>query len=380
MNVLQVVPSISAESSGPSYSVPGLCSGLCAAGCDVRLYFAGDDPHRKMVFPYYACPMSKFPHPRLGRSPELLRLLKKACRQADVIHSNSLWMYPNVYPAWAVRDTRCKLVTTPRGTLTAWSLERHKWRKRLFGVYAQYAALKATDLWHATSESEYEEIRGLGYKQPICILPNGIDISTSELQIEKFDRRRMFFLSRIHPKKNVDLLIRVWASLEGMFPDWDLSIVGPDDNAYAVEMKGLARRLGCRRVRFEGELRGLKKQMFVASSECLVLPTHSENFGMVVAEALALGIPVICSHGAPWNGLCSHDCGWWIPTTEIDFKRCMSDVMRMPRETLSAMGKRGREWMKSEFDWSLIGRKMKMSYEWLLSPQSVERPDWVVVE
>lgn len=382
MNVLQVVPSISAESSGPSYSVPGLCSGLCAAGCDVRLYFAGDDPHRKMDFPYYVCPMSKFPHPRLGRSPELLRLLKEACRQADVIHSNSLWMYPNVYPAWAVRDTQCKLVTAPRGALAAWSLERHKWRKRLFGVYAQYAALKATDLWHATSEKEYEEIRAAGYRRPVAIVPIGIDLPdmSSNVDVRGGERfRRLVFFGRLHRVKAVDNLVLAWEQVARQFVDWELAIAGPDGGVRG-DLEALVSGRRIPRVTFVGELKGSAKYAFLAEADLCVLPSHTENFGVTVAEALACGTPVIASEGTPWKGLVANAAGWWIPVGVAPLVEQLRNSLSRSPEELYAMGANGRDWMRSAFGWRAIGRKMRMAYEWLLSPQSVERPDWVVVE
>ena len=191
-------------------------------------------------------------------------------------------------------------------------------------------------------------------------------------------RKKIITLSRIHQKKNVEMLIRCWAKLENRFADWDLSIVGPDKgNAYADQMKALAKTFGCRRVTFEGELKGECKYKFMAESECEVLPTHSENFGMVVAEALACGTPVICSYGAPWKGLETEKCGWWIPTEEAAFETTMCDVMSMSREELSVMGTRGRDWMRRDFSWKGIGEKMKVAYEWLLHGGDV--PEWVKI-
>jgi len=389
MKVLQVVPSISAESSGPSYSVPAMCNGLHNAGCDVSLHFVGERLRKTFGFPVHAYKFHRLPHPRLGRSPEMLRALKGECKTAQIIHNNSLWMMPNIYPAWAKRGTDCKLVMQPRGTLSEWALSLSKWRKRLVGWYGQDAAMRNADMWVATAESEYEDIRRLGYEQPICILPNGVDLPVlkSDLAQEQSDsaksdlkstRRRMLFLSRIHPKKNVDILLRAWSKLENRYPDWDLSIVGPDkNNGYADEMKVLSGELRCERVKFVGELRGEAKYRYMAESDCFILPTHSENFGMVVAESLACGTPVICSHGAPWEGLNREKCGWWVATDETAITNAMKMVMSMERDELSVMGLRGRDWMKRDFDWNAIGRKMKMAYEWLLG--RVDRPDWVFV-
>lgn len=391
MKVIHVVPAISAESAGPSYSVPALCRGLQKAGCDVTLCFNGESQYIGGGVEVRKFKAHRFPTLKLGRSPKMLEYLKEQCRTADIIHNNSVWMLPNIYPAWAKKGTKCKLVTQPRGTFSEWALSRSKWRKRMVGWLGQYSALRATDMWVATAESEYRDIRRLGFRQPVAILPNGVDLPVLDFGTSKEDngrgnlrtknvRRRMLYLSRIHPTKNVDILLRAWSKLEDEFKDWNLSIVGPDkNNTYADEMKVLAKLLCCERVTFEGELRGEAKYRFMSESDCEVLPTNSENFGMVVAESLACGTPVICSHGAPWAGLVREKCGWWVPTEEGAFEGAMREAMSMPKGKLAEMGLNGREWMRRDFDWYAIGCRMKSAYEWLVG-KNAKPPDWVVLD
>lgn len=381
MKVIHVVPSVGPESAGPSYSVPALCGGLVRSGCDVSLFLKEPLPNRDLPCRAYSFKSAAFPHPRLGRSPWMLKGLREECKTADIIHNNGLWLMPNVYPDWARKGTKCKLVNQPRGTLSKWALSNSKWRKRLFGWLFQNEVLRHTDMWIATAESEYEEIRNLGYRQPVAIIPNGIDIpSVIPIPSKKHnERRRMFFLSRIHPKKNVELLIRAWSSVEEEFPNWELVIVGPDkNNDYADKMKDLAIRLSCRRLSFKGELIGEDKLRFMVESDCIVLPTHSENFGMVIAESLACGIPAICSHGAPWSGLSDHKCGWWIEPAEDVFAATMREVMSMTSAELQRMGRNGIAWMTHDFSWNEMGSRMKSAYEWLWG--RVEKPDYVVTE
>lgn len=376
---IQVVPTISHESSGPSYSVPGLCTGLCAVGCDVSLYFAGDDPHRKMNYPYYVRPVSKFPHPRLGRSPELLRLLKAACSQADVIHSNGLWMYPNVYPAWAVKGTRCKLVTSPRGTLATWSLERHKWRKRLFGVYAQYVALWATDMWHATCEKEYEEIRAAGFRQPVAIVPIGMEIPsvTETARPRNGEKRTVAFFGRIHKVKAVDSLVLAWEKVSASHPNWELVVAGPDGGMVEA-LKAIIAERKITNVRFTGEINGAAKYAFLSSVDLYVLPSHTENFGVTVAEALACGTPVIASMHTPWGGVVENHCGWCVSNDVGTLAVTLDEAMSLPQEMLKGMGVRGREWIRRDFSWEKVGRTMLSAYEWLC--RGGERPACVRVD
>lgn len=382
MKIIQVIPYLRLESSGPTQSVPGMCRGLQHAGCDVTLHSDGPAPQKDFGCPTFFHDIKVFPHPKFLRSPAMLKQLREECQTATIIHNNSLWTMPNVYPLWTCKGTKCKQVLQPRGTLSKWALNNSKWKKRIFGWLFQYAVMRKADMWVATCEDEYQDIRRLGYKQPVAILPNGVDLPMSEDELRAVmprDRRRMYFLSRIHPKKNVELLLRCWAKLESEFADWDLSIVGPDkNNPYADEMKQLVKDLGCQRVTFEGELNGAEKFKFVAESECFVLPTHSENFGMVVAEALACKTPAICSFGAPWEGLNEHQCGWWIPTDMVAFEETMRQVMLMSRDTLAEMGERGRAWMARDFSWDGIGAKLKAAYAWLLGQG--EKPDFVRID
>lgn len=383
MNVIQVTTTIANESDGVANAVRGICAGLKENAVDVSLHCGGALPDKTFPFPIVNSPFKAFPHPSLGRSPQMLDALKQACATADIVHSNGVWMLPNVYPAQAIATLppgqRPKLVTAPHGTFAPWALHHHALRKKLFGRFGgQYAALAATDMWHATVKEEYDDIRRLGYRQPIAIVPNGVDVPL-HIEEPRTQHRRMFFLSRIHPKKKPDLLLRCWAKLEKEFPEWTLSIVGPDkDNPYADEMKQLAQQLRCQRVTFEGELKGDDKYRFMAASDCEVLPTITENFGIVVAEALACQTPVICSQGAPWQGLENEKCGWWIPLNDDAFTETMRKVMQTPRETLQEMGARGRAWMQRDYAWSGIGAKMKAAYAWLLGQG--DRPDWVITD
>lgn len=377
MKVIQVVPDIENMSAGPAYSVPAMTEGLRRNGVEVELYSLGSAGGRRFKFPVRLFKEKWFSHGS-GFSPDMSRAFATAARSVDIIHANSIWQFPSVYPSWAVKHSKCKFVLGPRGTLSQWALNRSRIKKFFFGHLFQYPAMRRVDMFVASCLEEAEDIRRLGYKQPIAIIPNGVDMPET-CQAPSLSRRRMFFLSRIHPKKNVEMLINCWSQLEMDFPDWDLSIVGPDkNNAYADKMKKLVAELNCKRITFEGELKGSDRDKFIMDSECEVLPTHSENFGMVVAEALACGRPVLCSKGAPWSGLIDNHCGWWVEASQTEFLGAMSDVMSQSREMLLSMGANGRLWMAKEYDWVAIGAKMKTAYAWLLGEG--DRPEWVMVE
>ncbi len=370
MNVQQVVPGFSDEAAGPSYSVSGLCRGLAANGVDVTLHALTVPDGVAFPFKVFGYPRSSLPCYRLGHSPKMLRGLRKVCADADIIHNNSLWMFPNVYPAWAVRGTKCKLVTAPRGTLAKWSLKRSYWTKKIFGWLFQNAGLRRTDMFHATSEKEYVEIRAQGYRQPVAIVPIGMDLPKLETFNAEKQRggeaertRKVVFFGRLHKVKGVDRLVRAWGEVaqEG----WELVIAGPDCGMLK-ELKGIVAERNLPRVLFVGEINGHAKYEFLADADIYVLPSDTENFGITVAEALASGTPVIASQGTPWGGLEREKCGRWVPIGVEPLAAALKEMMAMDDAERAAMGERGREWIRRDFAWEGIGAKMKAAYEWLL--------------
>jgi len=375
MRVIHVVPAITEEAAGPSYAVPRLCESLIGRGVDVQLA-ALDWAPMPVSLPYLKTfPLGLGPR-RLGVSPRMRRWLEEeaASGQVDLIHNHSLWMMPNVYPGRASRRGRCPLVVSPRGTLSAWALGRSALRKRIFWRILQAPALRAAACFHATAESEYKDIRRLGFRQPVCILPNGIDLPPFAEKPET-GRRILLFLGRIHPVKGVDLLLRSWQSLEPRFPDWELHVAGPDNGGYLAEMQALAAQLRLERVVFCGPLLGEGKWRAYRAASLFVLPTHSENFGITVAEALAAGTPAIVTKGAPWGGLEKQGAGWWIDIGVDPLVACLEQTLALPAMRLAAMGRAGREWMKSDYSWERIGTQQSLAYRWLL--EGGETPPWV---
>ena len=137
-----------------------------------------------------------------------------------------------------------------------------------------------------------------------------------------------------------------------------------------------AEELGCQRVAFPGEMLNDAKAMAFAESHLFILPTYSENFGLVVAEALSHGVPVVTTRGAPWQGLETHRCGWWTSIDEDGIHAALSDSLARPSAELADMGQRGRRWVEREYGWSRIAEMTETTYEWLLG--GAPRPSWVV--
>ena len=375
LRIVHVVPSIDSEASGPSYSVGALSRALMDAGhasCLVATSTEGGrDADGVRFFPRRAVPF------RLGRSPEMRDWLRATVSAGglDVMHNNSLWMMPNVYPSWAIAGSDVPLVVSPRGTFSPWALRRSRPVKFLFWHAFQKQALGRAAMFHATAESEYMDIRQQGFRQPVVILPNGVDMPALACGPTKEGPRTLLFLGRIHPVKGLDMLLDAWARLEPRHPDWCLKIVGPGEPAHVQAVREQAAALGVARVSFEGPLYGEDKTQAFQQADLFVLPTYSENFGMAVAEALAAGCPVVTTRGAPWAGLVSERAGWWVDIGPDPLEAALQDAMTTSAEDLAALGGRGRAWMQRDFSWDHIASRMVAAYRWVREGGAA--PDWV---
>ena len=372
---IHVVHSIQQEAAGPSYAIPRLCQSLCDLGDVASLHCTGAVPAKcKIPVRTY----DQWPYPsRLGVSPAMSRALREAAVNSHIMHTHSLWMMPNIYPAWATRGSNCRLVVSPHGTLAPWALSKSRWAKRLIWPLQKETLVRAACL-HATAETEYQHIRNIGLRAPVAVISFGIDIPVSRRFSSEDGRRQLLYLGRIDPIKGIDLLLRVWRKVGDVRSEWELRLIGPGSGGYLQHLQELSKTLALQRVSFEGPLYGDDKQKAYQSADLYILPSHTENFGITVAEALANGVPAIVTKGAPWQGLETNDCGWWVNRDERTLCETLQTALSLSRAELREMGERGRSWMQRDFSWGVIGRRMHLTYEWLLGGGPV--PDWVRVK
>lgn len=373
MRLVHVVPHIDQEAAGPSYSVPRLCQSLAACGNQVELTCIAARGDIAGVL------LDLHPQwPILGRfavSTSLVSALGRKAQEVDIVHNHSLWSMVNVAAGWVVPGRRAKLVTSPRGTLSAWALSRSRGVKRVLWPL-QRRALSRADLLHATSDVELQEIRAQGFTAPVAVVPNGIDLPELPSSKAQTGERTLLFLSRIHPTKGLDRLLHAWLQLQPRHPQWRLVIAGRGVAAHVQQVQALAATLGVQRVAFPGPLYGEAKAQAYFGADLFVLPTHSENFGMVVAEALAHGCPAVVSRGAPWPGLEPEGCGWWVDNSVPTLAAALDAAMQLPPEQLAAMGLRGRAWMARDYGWAAIGQKMDAAYRWIVLGGN--KPKWII--
>ena len=376
ISAIEVISSLADEASGTGAFVLRLREALLQVGESVTVAAldAGRAAGTESVLEF----SRGFGPRRLGRSPAMHRWLTNATRDTppDVIHSHNLWMMPNVYPAWAVRRSCCKLIVSPHGALAARALAESAIKKKVFWWLMQHRALKDAACFHATAVSECEDIRRFGFRQPIALIPPGTDIPDI-VPSSPTDRRRLLYLGRLHPIKGLDLLLNAWAALYRMFPEWDLEVVGPDNDypGYRVQLEGLATKLQLQRIAFRGPVYGDEKARAYQQAELFVLPSYSENFGLTVAESLAAATPVVVSKGAPWEGIESHHAGWWVNADLPSLISVLENSLSQSRNDLAVMGMAGRAWMQDEFSWSRVAQMMDRTYSWLA--RNDPRPPWI---
>lgn len=264
----------------------------------------------------------------------------------DLVHVNGIWSPENWVFQKAAQKLGIKVIVSPHGMLEPWIMSNNSWKKKLGLFLYQKKALKNANYIHATANLESANIKALGFKNKICIIPNGIDLNdVKDIKID-YGTKRMVFLSRVHPKKGIELLLEAWRTSNT--EDWTLEIAGNGDENYLHSLIQSAEDL--ENVRFVGALYGNEKWEFIRSADVMVLPTYSENFGIVVAEALASGVPVITTKGTPWEDLEIHKCGWWIDLSVSNLEKTIKKVLETSPAVLEQMGWQGRKLIKEKYE------------------------------
>lgn len=401
MKVLHTIAGISRQAGGPSRSSQGLVAALCKAGVDAWIYsLDGLTPWVQGV-----------------RSLEVWKSggLEVAVREFDLVHIHGIWSWQLHQVAVMCRKAGVPYVIAPRGMLEPWSLKQKWLKKRIARWLYQDRDLKLAAAIHATAESEAEQFRKLGFKNKIIVSPNGVNVPEgaikSKSEVEQRTCRRALFVSRMHPKKGVLELVESWARVKngrcledsrfGGLDGWACELVytmnSEEERAYEQKVKrrvlelGMtygemahgalsvtsgkdsASPLGAVDFIFTGALDDEKKWEAYARADLFVLPTYSENFGIVVAEALWAGVPVITTKGTPWAELEERKCGWWIdlPVAEVEVEgqglkwKALDSALReaMVRKDLREMGAHGRKLVEARYTWSAVCDKMIKGYE-----------------
>lgn len=365
MKIACIVPSLEVRHGGPSQSVRALANHLALAGDEVELLAtqepgdtaapAAGDRAVIRLFP-------RIPPRSISRSPQLRdHLLGTAF---DCFHHHSLWLRPLAYAAAAARSQHRPLVISPRGMMSGWAWRHRRGRKQLAEWFVHPGAFREAAGWHATSPEEADDIRALGFKQPVCVSPNGVALpAEAETAAARAAWHRLcpatqsrpvaLFYSRFHRKKRVRELLDLWRSAPR--GDWLLLVVGTAEDYSAGELSaevGSARDIAV----FDGADRPPP----YAVASLFVLPSHSENFGLVIAEALAAGVPALVTDTTPWTGLAAQSAGWCVSWDS--YGAALARAIATSPAELRSMGGQGRAWMAKDFSWTRAAELLHQFY------------------
>lgn len=288
----------------------------------------------------------------------------------DIVHINCCWMPQCAYAQKLAQQTGYKVVLTPHGMLEPWIIKRHYFTRKLPAlILYQKRAVAMADCLHATAESEKNNILKLGYNPHIEIIANGIDIRNINIKSSWERKKRLLFISRIHVKKGIECLIDSVAAMRNMLQGYEIVIAGEGDKHYIRMLKKKTVDLGVERmIDFVGWVYDNNKWDLIKNSDALILPTFSENFGIVVAEALACGTPVITTKGAPWHDLETWKCGWWIDRDVDSLTNALREFLMLDEKELEEMGRNGRRLVEEKYSSKVMADKMAELYESLMPP------------
>lgn len=376
MKVLHIVPTFYPATyfGGPVFSVYGLCNALSQMP-DVELRVlttdnAGPELRRikpetfPVLFPGgYSVYYFRY---LFGVSVSLSMLFRmpSMIRWADIVHITSVYSFPTIPALLFCKILRKPVVWSPRGALQRWEGSTRPLLKKVWESICNALLDKHRCVLHITSENEAEESGQKITKARIEIIKNGVDIpkENPERVWMPDGKLRLLFIGRLHPKKGMKNLLQAVKILNG---NVILTICGTGDDDYALSLKNMADELGIAEyIHFTGHVEGDEKSRIFWSSDVSVVPSYTENFAMVVAEALAHGVPVIASKGTPWSEIIGHQCGLWVENDPVSLVRAISEIRN---KDLHQMGLNGRRWMEEEFSWAVAAEDMFNVYKRLVN-------------
>ena len=367
IHVVHTIGNIGVNVGGPARTVPALCRHVNETGGSIQceIVTTRDGPFGNNLdtpgVAAHTVPYRAGSHAfRKLLEDHILDVHRRSPDAVVIIHDHGQWLATNRAAAAVSAKHQLTRIVSPRGMLTPWARRHRYWKKQVAWHLFAGRDLRVADALHATSAAEASDLRQVGARQPIVNIPNGVEPwmpAHSEGPLHK--SQTVMFLSRIHVKKGVLELVAAWRAVRPA--GWRLVLAGPDEGRLVSALQLTADDT----VDYVGPLDGEAKWRALQGAGVVILPSHSENFGIVVAEALMAGTPVITTHGTPWSGVQENRCGWWIPLTQAALRGAIAEATSLDAGELAAMGANGRAWVTSAFSWHNIGREMAGVYRWL---------------
>jgi glycosyltransferase involved in cell wall biosynthesis len=380
MRVLHVISGIDPHFGGPGLSMAGLAQAQSAAGLKVAVAatYYGEVPRLasldklrdqgdevRLVGPARGL---------LHRHPAIGPLLERMVAAVDVVHIHALWDEMQCQAARVARAASVPYLFKPCGMLDPWCLAQRRWRKILYLRLRLKRWLDGAAALHFTSRTEQRLAMPLGLEAPAIVESNGVDLKEFENLPARGGFRARFpsigsrplvlFLSRVHPKKGLDLLVPAFVRVEPK--DAMLVIAGPEEDGYGTVVRRVVEQHGLgHRVLFCGMLHGSERVAALADADLFVLPSYQENFGTVVVEALAAGVPVVISDQVNIHEEIAAARVGSVVRTEADELASAITHWLGNEPMRKATGKTGRAFAFENYSWIDVARRWKSSYQTL---------------
>ncbi len=359
MTIIHYIPSIDRTSGGTSTYIQLLAKEL---GKLVELHIVthnSDNPVKMENCTVHYISNSIFG----SMKTEWLQLLKEL--KPDVVHINCCWIPQCAIVQKWTQQLGIKIALTPHGMLEPWIMARHHYTRKLPALWLYQAhAIRKADYLHATAESERDNLLKLGYNEHIAVISNGIDVKGIKIKDTWERQKQILFLSRVHVKKGIEILIDAVADLRKELNGYKIIIAGEGEPEYIEQLKNRITEYGLEKmVKLAGGIYGEDKWKLYRNSDLFVLPTYSENFGLAVAEALASGTPVITTKGTPWSDLETNYCGWWTDVGTQPTMDALRQFLAQDEETLEKMGRNGRKLIEDKYSACQMAESMELLYK-----------------
>lgn len=362
MRICIFTDTIDKSNGGPSRSVPMLARGLSEIGVDVTLMTVWSNDMNDHLLDGTKVNLDVLPS---GFSYKELEE-RVISGNFDLIHMQGIWLPLYHRMSCIARKHSIKYLVMPRGDLEPWCLRRSYLKKKLAMFLYQRRDITLSCCIVATSIMEANNIRNLGFNNPIAIIPNGIDVAEYKCRpLESICKvkKQVLFLSRIHPKKGIEILIEAWGRLLNIFPEWSILIVGNGEESYIQSLKTIIQNKGMEgRIKIIPPIFGEEKIKLYQESSVFILPTYSENFGMVIAEAMSCGLPVITTNGTPWQELNTEHIGWCVDLSTSNIEKTLKTALSLDNNELFNMGQKASKHVHDKYDYLSVALKTKELY------------------
>lgn len=364
MKIIHYIPSIDRTAGGTSTYMQVLAKGLGElAEVHIITHVSENPLAMENCMVHYVPEYNPFKGSWRKRVTEMMEEVRP-----DIVHVNCCWMPACAVVQHIAQKHGYKVVLTPHGMLEPWIIKRHYWTRKVPALLLyQKAAVRKADCIQSTAESECDNLLKLGYNKNIKVVRLGIDADGIEMKRSWKKTRQILFLSRVHVKKGINFLIEAAAVLRSELLGYKILVAGEGDADYVAEMKRMIADNGLQDiVQLVGGVYGDEKWRLFQTSDFFVLPTHSENFGLAIAESLASGTPVITTVGTPWNDLNDSNSGAWIEIGTQPLVETLRRFLALSDDELEAMGRNGRRLIEEKYSAHVMAKEMMEVYETLI--------------